>query len=198
MWTDAKWIWESSNKQPLNQHISFRKTFWLEQAGYELEPRSQNAKLYISADSRYELYVNGVEVGAGPIRSMPSRWYYDAYDVGHLLRQGKNTIAVKVWHFGQSNYQYIENQAGLIASLQIQALEADGPSYSIQTDDSWKAAVHEGYISNTVKRNVNLGWMEVYDANRGSELWRQTGFEDMDWPAAVIVGDNGAAPWGAL
>src|SRR6185436_19069219 len=41
--------------------------------------------LRVSADSRYLLWVNGVEVGRGPIRSQPRRLRYDEYDIaGHL------------------------------------------------------------------------------------------------------------------
>ena len=46
--------------------------------------------LRLSADSRYVLWVNGVEVGRGPIRSQPRRLRYDEYDIADHLRPGAN------------------------------------------------------------------------------------------------------------
>ena len=52
----------------------FRRVFDIE----DVPPR---VPLRLSADSRYLLWVNGVEVGRGPIRSQPRRLRYDEY--GH-------------------------------------------------------------------------------------------------------------------
>ena len=66
----------------------------------------------ITADSRYELYVNGTFVGHGPVRAWPSPWPVDEYDVRHLLRAGRNVVGVLVTHFGISTFQYLHDEAG--------------------------------------------------------------------------------------
>ena len=53
----------------------------------ELESVPEKAPLRITADSRYVLYVNGQEVGRGPVRSQPRKLHYDSYDVAALLRR---------------------------------------------------------------------------------------------------------------
>lgn len=174
----TRWIWSSQEKQPLNEHSCFRKSFeWEEKRGI--------THVKISADSRYRLYVNGIEVGDGPIRSFSDQWYFDTYRIDHLLKNGMNVIAVRVWHFGLSNYQYIENQAGLIAEI---AAENNGAETLIAcTDASWKSLVHPGYRKYTVKRNVNLGWMEDYDASELQEDWTAVDFDDSVWEPSQLV-----------
>jgi hypothetical protein len=57
----------------------------------------------LSADSRYLLWVNGAEVGQGPIRSQPRRLRYDEYDIAPCLRPGRNVVAVLVTYYGDPN-----------------------------------------------------------------------------------------------
>ncbi len=74
----------------------FRRTFALTHV-----PGS--APLRVTADSRYALYVNGVEAGRGPVRSQPRRMRYDSYDIAPLLIEGDNTIVVLVTYYGTAN-----------------------------------------------------------------------------------------------
>lgn len=62
----AKWIWYPSERTLQNTFVLFRKEF-------ELDKAPDNAKGWILADSRYQLYVNGRRVQWGPAPSDP-RW----------------------------------------------------------------------------------------------------------------------------
>ena len=78
-WT-ARWIWDDGDPNPWNYHLCFRRAF-------DLESVPQGAKLHITADTRYVLWINGQRIGHGPVRSWPWAWRYDTYDVaGHLLQ----------------------------------------------------------------------------------------------------------------
>src|SRR5579862_3164947 len=66
----AKWIWIPGEPAPKNSYVYFRKTF-------SVDDPSQTTRVYLTADSRYELYLNGKRVAHGPVRS-DRRWlYYD-------------------------------------------------------------------------------------------------------------------------
>jgi hypothetical protein len=52
--------------------------------------------LYISANNRYCLYVNGTEAGRGPCRGDHWHQYGDTVDIAAFLCPGENVIAVKV------------------------------------------------------------------------------------------------------
>ncbi|QNK57954.1 alpha-L-rhamnosidase N-terminal domain-containing protein [Paenibacillus sp. PAMC21692] len=184
----GQWIWAGQDDRPVNERVCFRKSFQLEETD-----DSAKAKLHITADSRYRLWFNGNLLGEGPIRSSTAHWYFDTYDVSHLLQKGDNLIAIEVWHFGHSNYQYIEARAGLLAQLEI---HRRFDTVLIGSDKSWKAMKNEGYRKHTVKRNVNLGWMEHYDARDWDEKWINLAFDDAEWPLTAAIGSAGMLPWG--
>ena len=63
---DARWIWSSGEESPRNAWRVFRRAFEIQAE----EPIDQ-ALFSITADSRYVVYVNGVRVGRGSVRSWP-------------------------------------------------------------------------------------------------------------------------------
>ena len=72
----------TQEREPHETHGLFRKRLMLEAVPERVPAR-------LTADSRYILYVNGVELGRGPIRSQPRRLHYDLYDLAPYLRLGR-------------------------------------------------------------------------------------------------------------
>ncbi|MFO7636599.1 MAG: alpha-L-rhamnosidase C-terminal domain-containing protein [Clostridia bacterium] len=167
----GKWIWAEAAGTVENTVVVFRRQFDLEHAG--------DTTLHISADTRYVLSINGREVGRGPIRSTIEKWFYDSYDLNGFVVAGANELEARVWDYGWSTYQTIANKGGLIFDL-----EQYGRVVAC-SDDSVMAAPDPGMKSKTVKRNVNLGFMEHYDGNKAM---------DITWEPACPVEDN----WGTL
>ncbi|MGV3520434.1 alpha-L-rhamnosidase-related protein [Luteitalea sp.] len=56
--------------------------------------------VHVTADQRYQLFVNGTRVAVGPARGDLSAWPYDSLDLAPWLRQGDNVLAAVVWNFG--------------------------------------------------------------------------------------------------
>lgn len=104
----SSWIWLEGEPSPRNAWVCFRKSFELDRHASRVE----EARLSITADSRYVLYVNGQLVGRGPVRSWPFEQAYDTYDLRHLLRPGRNCLAVLVTHFGASTFSYVRGRGG--------------------------------------------------------------------------------------
>ncbi|MCL2639571.1 MAG: hypothetical protein FWD53_01875, partial [Phycisphaerales bacterium] len=69
---EGRWIWpmECDPKKP-NTYALFRREFVVD------DPKG--TKIFISADTRYKLYVNGKCVGQGPPLSMPFFQYYNEH-----------------------------------------------------------------------------------------------------------------------
>ena len=59
--------------------------------------------VHVSADNRYRLYVNGVQVSSGPQRSDVTHWRYETLDLAPHLRTGRNVIAALVWNWGAAH-----------------------------------------------------------------------------------------------
>ena len=86
----ARWIWGGNvgvEPSPKNDWRYFR-------ASVDLPAKVNRATLLITADSAYELHVNGAFTGRGPVRSFPFAYAYDVYDVTPLLQVGANTLSL--------------------------------------------------------------------------------------------------------
>ncbi|MCK5811479.1 MAG: alpha-L-rhamnosidase N-terminal domain-containing protein [Clostridiales bacterium] len=174
------WIWVKDGSPSENAVACFRKQFICE--------TNVKTMVSISADTRYILYINGHEVGQGPIRSTKERWFYDEYDITPYLDGDYNIIAISVWDYGMSTYQSITNQGGTIFSIK------QGELLICQSDDSVKSSINTGIKSKTVKRNVNLGFMEYFNANKFDSMWMKKSFDDSSWNNSANIKDN----WGKL
>jgi alpha-L-rhamnosidase len=54
----------------------------------------------ITVDGRYLLFVNGAQIGRGPVRCSPLAQRFDTYDLAPHLRSGRNVVAVLVHTYG--------------------------------------------------------------------------------------------------
>ncbi|MCP2636007.1 hypothetical protein K0817_005420 [Microbacterium sp. HD4P20] len=97
-------------------------------------------RIRLSADSRYVLWVNGQELGRGPVRGQQYRWTYDDYDIAPALVPGLNTIAVLVTFYGDDNAMWqrarVADGLGSAACLIIDAPE---PWVDLCTGPQWLA-----------------------------------------------------------
>ena len=201
----GKWIWHSGESSPRNEWRCFRKTLmWPKENGGQ-------ARLKLTADSRYVLYVNGQRVGQGPPRSWPFRLAYDEYEIGHLLRPGQtNVIAVMVMHFGISNFYYLRGRGGLLAQLELGDPSSDQgtdlpptDTNSAQgqvvaaTDDTWITAAHAGHDPRSPRMSCQHAFAERIDARLWDDNWIQPDYQPgPEWQPAAVIGPAGCEPWG--
>src|SRR5215469_12133793 len=82
------------------------------------------APLSITVDGRYVLYVNGAELGRGPVRCSPLFQRYDDYDLASALQAGDNVIAVLIHTYGRDTAFYETVKGGSRPS----ATAASGPT----------------------------------------------------------------------
>lgn len=93
----------------------------------------------VSADERYQLFIDGERVGQGSERGDPFHWYYERYSV--TLRRGPHTVVALVWSLGAlAPFAQTSVQAGFI-------LDADAPlADRLNTGAAvWEARVVPGY-----------------------------------------------------
>ncbi len=185
----ARWIWIDGEAAPRNFRLCARRSF-------EVAPGLAQATLAITADSRYVLYLNGERLGRGPVRSFPSNYRYDVYDVTARLRPGRNVIAVLVHHFGESTFQYILGRGGLLAQLDL--TYPDGQRTVIATDHRWRVRPHDGYAVDAPRLSVQLDFEEQFDAAAEPQGWVAVDYDDSGWLDALELGPVGMAPWTRL
>jgi len=185
----AKWIWIEGEEAPKNFWLAARKVI-------NVKDDLKEAKLHITADSRYVVWLNGKRLGQGPVRSWPWDWSYDSYEVKGILCPGRNVISVLVLHYGVSNFQYIESRGGLLAQLDM--VTDKDKKVSIGTDRTWKGIPHPSYDRKTMRISCQQGWVEQYNTENEPEGWHRGDFQDTVWKNLKEIGKVGILPWKKL
>lgn len=121
------------------------------------------AELRIAADDACEVFLNGIRVGES------HGWPRAAvFEVGKLLRQGANVLAVRA----ENKPAPSKNPAGLIARLSVTC--RGGKRWVIVSDGTW-LAVKEAHAD-----------------------WQRPSLDDSAWKPALVVAPFGAGPWGKI
>ena len=60
---------------------------------------TRTLRLHISADERYEVWLDGTRLGRGPERGDGRPWFFETYDLE--LLPGAHTLAARVWALGE-------------------------------------------------------------------------------------------------
>ncbi len=175
---NANWIWLDAEPCPRNAIAEFRRSF-------DLKRMPKNARVLISADSRYVLWLNGTRIGHGPPRNFPNHYEFDLHDVREFLRRGKNTLRVIVQHWGEGNFQSFVSRAGLI--LEVQA----GATTLAATDSTWEGRRSPEYEAVTPRIACQLPFEEQACAIEATE-------QERGWSPASAIGPAGCEPWGQL
>jgi len=156
-----------------NRHVLFRRSFDLDKVA--------SAKVFVTADDYYRLYVNGTFVGMGPAAGTTDCTYYNEIDVTRFLRSGRNVIAVHTYYQGLVNRVWVsgDNRHGLLLEL-----VADG-RHVLASDTSFKVSRHGAY-SALGKVGYDTQFMERYDAGAPEVGFERPDFDDAAWRPATV------------
>ena len=152
-WT-AQWI-AAPDASPFDFGVyHFRRTF-------ELAAAPSRFIVHVSADQRYQLFVNGTRVVWGPARGHLSAWPYDTVDLAPHLHAGRNVVAALVWNFGaQAPLAQHTWQTGLM-------IQGDGPAERIiDTSKAWTATTSTAYTPLAVDFGMVRGYWAAGPAER--------------------------------
>jgi hypothetical protein len=155
----ADWIWHDREPHPVNDWALFRGSFEWEGRG--------TLEIAVTADTKYELAVNGVFVGRGPARGWVDELFVDTYRVDGVV--GTNAVEVLVHHLGIGTAGTLEGAAGMALAV----VQEEGGTRTVldRTGPHWRASRHPGYRRTTPRVSNGLGWSEVFDATRQDWAW---------------------------
>lgn len=181
----AEWISDGGDKNTRPSPI-FRKTF-------SASKNIKKARVYISAQGYYEMWINGIRVGDKVLdpgyTHFDKRALYSSYDVTELVKSGENAVSavlgngfmnvqsLAVWSFENARWR---QRPLMICELHIEY--TDGEKTIVSSDKSWKTSTGP-YIFN----NIYSG--DWYDARLEKNGWRLVDFDDFSWENAVAVKD---------
>jgi alpha-L-rhamnosidase len=170
-------IWAHASAPLKHEVVLFRHRI-------SLDETLENAVLHIFADTRYEIWFDGKWIGRGPARFSLLTREYDVYQLGGL-NQGEHLIAVLVqW---APNYRRSESTTPYLQA-HIQGKNSNQTRIMARTGSQWKAYFADAWKSNAspVHSWGLIGPTELLDLRKLPAKWMQMGFNDVDWPSAVI------------
>ncbi|MEO8337351.1 MAG: alpha-L-rhamnosidase C-terminal domain-containing protein [bacterium] len=149
---------------------------------FDLASTPDRFVVHVSADNRYRLYVNGVQVSSGPQRSDVAHWRYETVDIAPHLHSGANTIAAVVWNWGP------HHPVGQHSLRTAFLLQADSPREAVvNTGADWKLLRDTSYGELPV-RPVDIRFAyyaaaqgEVVDGARYPWGWERADYDDREW-----------------
>lgn len=163
-----RWIWLPEAPSGIDVFVFARREFTVSSAGW--------VRARITADARYILYLNGVRIGRGPIRSEPRDRTFDEYEVA--LRAGVNVIGVLARHYGRPTLYWKPDPArtggGILA-------EIDGV---VVTEAAWRV-LRAPYTAIDPAPAEGAPDNEWIDGRAWPSGWLEPGFDDASWAPAV-------------
>src|SRR3954467_1575194 len=86
----AEWIAPTPHASLEPQAFAWRHRFTIDQA--------RTLRIHVSADERYELFLDGERIGRGPERGDLDHWFFESHDLE--LKAGAHTLVARTWWLG--------------------------------------------------------------------------------------------------
>lgn len=164
----GRWIWVSRAAERLEGYVFFRRDVTL----YET-PAS--AELWITARTRFHLFINGRYIAFGPPPCPTEHAYVVYMDVGFLVETGKNTIAVMAHNTTVSRFGSRRHPCGLWLQLNING------EPSIWSDESWLCREAECFLPNQPRASQSTAFVECVDLGLYPEGWQDKEYNTRTW-----------------
>ena len=186
------WVSYPSANQTAYGVYHFRKTF-------DLEKVPEKLVIHVSADNRYNLFVNGQRICYGPAKGDLQTYKYDVIDIAPFLKSGENLLAALVYNGGE------DRPLALITVQTAFMLRAENEAFSlINTGSGWKTYRNPAYeVISYYEMLFRERWFYgFYACGGGDEVfaekypwdWETAGFDDSNWlPAEPLVFNK--QPW---
>jgi alpha-L-rhamnosidase len=171
-------IWAHAGQPKAHEVTLFRYSF------SQAESLSQ-AELHIFADTRYEVWIDGVWKGRGPARFSSSLREYDVHSIG-ALNPGVHLIAVLVqW---APNTRRAESTRPHLRG-HIQGGANTKPLFATRTSAAWKTFQATAWRTDSAPVHTwgLIGPTELLDFRQLPIAWNQPGFNDAAWLNAQVV-----------
>ena len=154
----------------------------------------------VSADNRYNLFINGSRVCYGPAKGDLMTYKYDVVNIAPYLWKGDNVLAALVYNGGA------DKPLAFISAQTAFLLEPMDKDY-VQAFDrfSWKTLKNEAYapISYYEMIHKNKWYYGFYACGPGDDVdateypwgWEDTDFDDSSWVDAERLEFEKRPPW---
>ncbi len=152
-------FWIIAEDKPLETRFYyFKKTFNAEAGG--------RFDIRVSADTRYQLYVNGDLICDGPCMGAAHQRHYETADASNTLKNGENEIFVKVQYVVGPYFHIVYRGEHPALWFDGRLTDKDGETVTISSDDSWECLRDDGVgFQNFLGIHGSMPPCEVWAAN---------------------------------
>ncbi len=160
----GSWIWTEEGKKKPTVPAGSRQF----RGSFDVAAVPSKARLDISCDETFTVWLNGAEVYKNPSPHFTQRVF--SIDVAGQLRKGRNVLAVQ----GTNRLDRLDSKFGTTAGLLAQIITTDpnGETVLVKTDETWKCS------------------------DQGPEGWTRPEFDDQSWTSArPWPNDGNIWPW---
>jgi hypothetical protein len=179
--TDPAAIAADGKRQPVS--LQFRREIML-------RTKPDHLRVAVSADNRFQLFVNGTLAAMGPARGDLAHWRTETVDLARWLKPGRNVIAAQVWNDGRLApvAQISSGHTGfMLRALDRGRMSLDtGPDWRVRVD---KARTVASGMAQLVRAAGGIyyaaGGPETIDAGMMAPDWKAPVSTASDWHAAV-------------
>ncbi len=196
---ESQWFWHPARKAGEAGYTLFRRKIHCAEA--------MNLNIAVSADNRYNLYLDGQPIGCGPCRSNLEHYVFEEYEFP--LEPGDHMLAIEVvvwsggWRSSAAAWSEIHAGGGLLVcgSVGEERFDdfekwlccIDSGRRPLEWHESWNAAV-----------TTPVPPMDRVDFRHFTHRWTELDFDDSAWqkPAAIgqicLAGEtryDPATPW---
>lgn len=125
----AAWVWHPELRADTPAVLRFTQSFELEAV--------VTARVHISADQRYELFVDGRLLSAGPHRGDLDHWSFASFDL--TLEPGAHSVEALVWWLGEFRPKaQITARGGFIMAVEnLEQLNTGAGGWEVQRLEGW-------------------------------------------------------------
>lgn len=150
--------------------VAYRKRFSVAE--------SASIRIHVTADERYELFLDGDRIGRGPERGSPDDWFYETCDLG--LEAGEHIFVARVWSLGdQAAEAQMSVEHGFLLAPEGKWMSNLGTGVAL-----WEAKLLGGYQFDRPEFAHWKGSMIRIDGKEFS--WNFENGEGEDWVAAQV------------
>ena len=169
---------------------------WLFRRTVELPAKPARFVVHVTADARYQLWVNGREVSRGPQWSDPAEWRYDSVDLAPWLTAGANVIAAQVRGYGDlAPYASMGQRTGFLlqGDTAAERIADTGAAWKVLRADGYKPFHADRFALHTF---IVVGPGDQLDAARHPWGWEKPGYDDLGWAAPRVLTPGFPHGWG--
>jgi hypothetical protein len=142
---------------------------------------TRTLRIHVTADERYELFLDGQFIGRGSERGDQENWFFETYDLD--LKAGDHVLVAKIWALGNvAPYAQFSVKPGFLLSAEGEFLETLGTGIA-----AWEYKMIEGL--EFYREGMVWGTGADMIVHGDKYPWGFEKGEGNDWKPAIVIGN---------